>query len=216
MTKELPLLCNSQVALNTREGKQTQDRRPMKSQPPTNKHSLVQLIDTTDRDKRKHRGKWHWAVVEGLNISDEQEIYFNPPHKVGDLLYVREGFALNWHYDTESIKGWTECQSLDGADPRYQADYIGIEKPGYIGKWRPSRFMPKWAARTWVKVKRVWVEQLFDISDEDCIAEGMNPNQNCEGDNFGDFVNLWYSMYGDKPDNPWLWCKEFEKFEYPK
>jgi hypothetical protein len=34
-------------------------------------------------------------------------------------------------------------------------------------------FMPKWAARTWLEIAEVRVERVQDISEEDCIAEGV-------------------------------------------
>lgn len=99
----------------------------------------------------------------------------------------------------------------------YEAD----KKLGPVIK-RPSIYMPRWAARHFLKLTKDPVaESLQDISTEDCIAEGMSPdgplNNYGTGSIEGDaFAELWDSINGKKPgcswaDNPWVWVVEFEE-----
>jgi hypothetical protein len=103
--------------------------------------------------------------------------------------------------------------------------------------WRWSKpyltsiHMPHEAARTIVRLKRIWVERVCDISEEDAIAEGLTVwhNANCEafyGQGIADvwevdprktFSRLWDSINGKRDDgkyswaaNPWVWCVEWE------
>ena len=77
--------------------------------------------------------------------------------------------------------------------------------------------MPRWASRIDLLVKRVWVEQVQDISEADAIAEGVVcPKLGTNGMKPETlFKDLWNSIYGKKPDcswedNPWVWAVEFE------
>ena len=66
-----------------------------------------------------------------------------------------------------------------------------------------------------IKVNAVWSERLQDISDDDCLAEGVN--QGFVPLSYA-FFELWESIYGNDPvkgwdANPWVWVIEFEKVE---
>lgn len=103
-------------------------------------------------------------------------------------------------------------------------------------KWHPSIHMPKEAARIWLKVTGVRVEQLQDMKDEDCEKEGLeNFCKKCsalfsecdaclnDGGIKEDFKELWNSTI-KKSDidtygwgaNPWVWVIEFERCEKPE
>ena len=70
---------------------------------------------------------------------------FNPHGATGDLLYVRE----TW------IKVPDPDPELGGFEIRYRAT-DSVDSAWY-GGWRPSIHMPKWAARTWLRVTGVRV-----------------------------------------------------------
>lgn len=96
--------------------------------------------------------------------------------------------------------------------------------------WKPSIHMPKEAARIWLKVKDVRVEQLQDITGLSIQKEGieLDPNE-CAGkfdfisELFFLFQKLWDSTI-KKSDlnrygwdaNPYVWVIEFERCEKPK
>lgn len=57
-------------------------------------------------------------------------------------------------------------------------------------KKRSSRFMPKWVARTWLKVLDVRAERLQEITPADCELEGLILTS-----------------------NPWVWRYEFKRIQ---
>lgn len=48
-------------------------------------------------------------------------------------------------------------------------------------KWKPSLFMPKDIARIFLQIKEVRTENLQDISEEDCIKEGIREVEYFDG-----------------------------------
>lgn len=85
--------------------------------------------------------------------------------------------------------------------------------------------MPKWCARIWLEVQRVWVERLQDITPDDIAAEGLPPDNSPMRDGARLtaagrrmlFAELWDSIYGSKgyafDSNPWVRCVEFRRVE---
>lgn len=167
---------------------------------------------------------------ENPDVEDKQIIskLCMPPYQPGDILYVRE----------------TWCKGLERY--MYRADYSDTEKFYRDGKeiemkWHPSIYMPKEAARIWLKVADVRVERLQEITEEQACMEGTDPwDEACYENNgwhptFSDpdsggnpnmidgFRKLWDSTI-KKNDldryswnaNPWVWVIEFERCEKPK
>lgn len=134
-----------------------------------------------------------------------------PPYQVGDVLYVRETWnGMRTGNEKLGFKTTYWYKADDKAD-----------NPD--DKWRPSIFMPKEAARIWLKVTDVRVERLNDITKEQAGREGVT----WETDNSGlmrisQFIKLWNSTL-KKSDydkycwnaNPWVWVIEFEKCDKP-
>lgn len=96
-------------------------------------------------------------LLEWLQQKNERKI----PYDVGDILYVRET--------------WTD---RGDSSYMYKADYRENEK-FYRGgkevavKWKPSLFMPKEAARIFLRVTNVSVTRLQDMTDNDVAKEGV-------------------------------------------
>ncbi len=205
---EKPILFNSEMVLAIMDGRKTQTRRVIKPQPNYQKR-FGQPESEVNADIAKRKCSYG---------------------KVGDRLWVRETFALNYQYDTDSISDWEECNSLDSGDPRYRADYIRKEKPGYIGRWRTNIHMPKWAARIWLEIIGVRVERVQDISEEDAEAEGVVPQEIKHLREIAEtipnstycphkltFSELWDSINDKRgfgwDENPWVWVIEFNKLK---
>lgn len=190
---ERPLLATDRVALAIRSGAQTQDRRPVKPQP-------TEFWD------------------DGVGTPKLTSAGIKPPWQPGDLLYVREAHQI------ESGLAGASQRHCFWAHVTYRADgerlYFEPDMEGWsvsldfhrVTPVRPNIHMPKWAARTWVRVSRVWVERVRDISVADALAEGV-PSHPAVGAR-GMFAELWESLYpGSWAENPWVWACEFEREE---
>jgi hypothetical protein len=137
------------------------------------------------------------------------------PIRVGDVLWVRE----TWRFDE--------------GEYFYKADDDCPE--GY--DWKPSIFMPKEAARIFLKVTGIRCERLQDITEEDAIKEGVETIiskftgrqyykdyrhiPGCEGGWWSavdSFRTLWNSINGKRPgygweNNPYVFVYGFERTE---
>jgi len=94
-----------------------------------------------------------------------------PYGPAGRMLWVRE----TWR----PVEGWDDASpsKIPAGEPlEYLSDKL--RDPDYnplydYGTWRPSIFMPRWASRLRLRVTDDRVERLDDISDDDCLAEGI-------------------------------------------
>lgn len=156
--------------------------------------------------------------------------YAKPPYQPGDILYVRETWE---HFDCCSCEG-----DEHGNCPKEPQKSV-IDKRGYgcymyratdeisgDAKWHPPRYMPKEAARIWIKVTDVRVERLQEITIDDIRNEGLSSMAVHAGDMeiaIEEWKNLWNSTI-KKSDldrygwgaNPWVWVIEFERCEKPE
>lgn len=148
------------------------------------------------------------------------------PYKSGDILYVREAYCPN--YFDEGIAGY-RGDGMRGNRNAYKADYrkeiIGDVVPE--PKWKPSIHMPREAARIFLKVTDVRVEQLQDINGNEVLKEGLDSHVHPKADYFNMnqremFGNLWNSTIKKKDlhrygweANPWVWVIEFERCKKP-
>ena len=89
--------------------------------------------------------------------------------------------------------------------------------------WRPSIFMPKEAARLFLRVEEVRMERLQDMKMSDIKAEGVVPS-NVTGGQWQQWQQEYMKPVWDgtikKADlrrfgwdtNPWVWVIEFERY----
>lgn len=139
------------------------------------------------------------------------------PWEVGDILWVRE----TWN---DICWGNSKTEYWYKADEPIDAD-TGVLRE----RWRPSIFMPRAAARLFLKVISIRVERLQDISEADAISEGIKTTfehrQHHDGsihaaivvNHIRQFADLWNGInykrgYG-WGFNPWVWVLEFERIE---
>lgn len=138
------------------------------------------------------------------------------PYKVGDILYVRETFALyDCKKDCPALKHTDFKKCTEEPNPFYiYKTNACVQSPCGVwetpDKWTPSIHMPKEAARIFLRVTDVRVERLRNITLEQARKEGcINPMR---------FDKLWNSTV-KKSDlakygwdaNPWILVIEFER-----
>jgi hypothetical protein len=140
-----------------------------------------------------------------------------PRYAAGDVLWVREAWCKNENPNSPNYGGY-----------EYYADYEGAHCQSLI-KWRSPIFMPREAARLFLKVKTVRVERLHDITENDARNEGVKdpydyqepsyynqPHVRGMEINKSAFAGLWDSLNAKRgygwDTNPLVWVYEFEKF----
>lgn len=157
---------------------------------------------------------------------------FRPRYWPGDILYVRENWAMG-----SDILGGT-------AGPLYMAEFTDEELEELRAKhfrWKPSIHMPAEAARLFLKVTNVRVERLQAMTEADARKEGvffhpeMRLSQYSADKYDGPFAVFWktaleafrFNIWDDTipkdklqvfgwDANPWVWVYEFERCEKPK
>jgi hypothetical protein len=226
---EKPILFNTEMVRAILAGRKTQTRRLIRPQP---EGQLSYIWGGS------HPGKWTymsrsearaWDVDESV-IHEEEGKFWTPPCNADDLLYVRE----TWNYgyvDTDWKEGcppeaWFNELDLDEKFMPFLHEisrfwYLADDdEPLYDLKWKPSIHMPKAAARIWLKVKRVRVERVKDITEEDAVAEGCQAQGIFETarDYFAALWNTTQGVAGKRvpenwASNPWVWVIDFERVE---
>lgn len=163
-----------------------------------------------------------------------------PMGRPGDHIYVRETWAEVARRQPLTDEDLPMRQ--DGrivvyeADPHWRGARQFLCADGCIrwalpDRWKPSIHMRKRDARIWLEVTGVRVERLQEISEADCIAEGIeffNNDRECGCKNYMDetgkdwtltplqsFQSLWESTDGDWAANPWVWVTDFKRIDKP-
>jgi len=202
--REHPILFNAEMVRAILDGK-TQHRLPCKTQPP---------------------GKLHWGCVggNGFGFYDNGGVKYRSPFgSPGDVLWVRETWMIGNYYDcsplTVSFKADAQAVTYPHDDLPERACVLARRYRFQSGNWRPSIHMPKWACRIRLRVKRVWVERVQSISEDDAYAEGCQQvptsvDPLSPGSYAYDFADLWDSIYAKTypwESNPWVFACEFER-----
>lgn len=221
-----PILFSTAMVQAILAGRKTMTRRIVKSRHESglfqvckNREGVITEIISLDWDER----------------NCEKDV--TPKYVEGDLLYVRE----TWQHTSNLGIHPTD----ENAGYIYKASDSGKawETNHKNWKWKPSLFMPKDAARIFLKVTKVRCERLQDITEDDAIAEGIEIYVACNGDDYSSyprnymikekeadgwpyldeecftesFKSLWCSINGNKSweENPFVWVIEFKRVERP-
>lgn len=147
--------------------------------------------------------------------------------KIGDQLWVRETFCPIYPQDKYYNNGrpieYDYKASYKHGDRL--GDSIGIKK-----KWLPSIHMPRRASRIQLEITNIRVERLFDLSEDDAMAEGCNgvlwvndglgsktPPKGYGLLNSYPTAKHWFACLWDEINgsgswsaNPWVWVIEFK------
>lgn len=196
-----PILFSTEMVRAILEGRKTMTRRVVKLRPREDAH------ESDDGETI------HAVLTKGGSVFERK---IKPRYQPGDILWVRET--------------WMPCASIDsfltGTNLyEYKADF---QTPDTRSIWRPSIFMPKEAARIFLRVNAVRAERVQEITDEDAKEEGANFNN---GRNVGfeekmrrgavdRFHELWDSINAKRgfgwDRNPWVCVIGFERIEKPE
>ncbi|RLZ06841.1 hypothetical protein EAH57_15030 [Acinetobacter sp. 2JN-4] len=211
--KERPILFSTEMVKAILEGCKTQTRRIMRRQPDAVEYFKCGE-ETTDTNAK-------YAILRCYNNPNgfkkcasgwsADARYKTPFHEfnVGDQLWVRETWQIIGDPAT------LPCQLHNLI---YRADYPNCVDKRYDTipdisevKFKPSIHMPRWASRIQLEITNIRVERLNDISESDCLKEGVGSPilRDCKKPKF---MQLWESINGGGSwsRNPWVWVVEFK------
>lgn len=167
--KDHPMLFSGPMVQALIDGRKTQTRRVLRPQP----RSAPICHDGV------------WTDCEGLkdgpyDIPLRNDVKPIPIKvKAGDRIWVRESFAR--------ISVSPILETIDNPMPVYR---VCDNRTDYGGPWKPSIHMPRAISRVTLYVTDVKVERLQNISNADCISEGI------ECVNTVDDVPIWKNYLG--------------------
>lgn len=148
--KERPILFSAPMVRAILEGRKTQTRRALRDQSPIDLGAAKHGTHLSRREVHDH-GK-----LVGHRMTPVHCPYGQP----GDRLWVRESWSVLY---PQYIK--------DADEPTF---YKADAKPGEaLPPWRPSIHMPRDRCRLVLVVIDVRVERVQNISEADCLAEGI-------------------------------------------
>lgn len=233
--KERPIIFSGPMIQAILAGRKTQTRRVVKPQPEHWRCDAPGMEDIgglawkgrlCEADAFPGRPPKHSDALEDLC----------PYGQPGDLLYVKE----SWRPRSWSAEGgWGEIEyRADGSARQVEGPWsfermFPFDMPP--ARWRPSTHMPRWASRITLEITGVRVQRLGEISDEDAIAEGIEPKGvGRDGkprwivyglEHLGQvttspawsYERLWDTIHGDgawvHDKDKWVWAITFRKVE---
>ena len=211
-----PILFNTEMVRAILDGRKTVTRRLVKPQPEFREGE-------TGTPERCDDGHWCFKIDQYRNT---YEFDLKPPYDPGDVLYVRETFTKLYYVDPNGYTHWDQFMyyyAADGTPDITLVDGDGFEEDDQRIRWCPSIHMPKEIARIFLRVTKVWMERLQDITADECPMEGVWPLHagtvgTRESFYKKSFAELWDSTIkkSDLPScgwdaNPYVWRIKFEK-----
>jgi hypothetical protein len=219
--KEHPILFSQEMVTALLEGRKSQTRRVVKPQPDL---SVLKDCHTPVEFRRcPILGPTHkpaeWGLYTKTSKCGDVPIYgYDCPYgQVGSKLWVRETWCDTWPFDGH------KCEE----GPCYRATDEGDCGAAITGqKWKPSIFMPRWASRITLEITDIRVQRLWEISEDDAIAEGVLSEEGIKDWNEhplsfatktspkDEYARLWDKINGKKYpwySNPWVWVIEFKR-----
>ncbi len=206
----------------TVQGTKKQTRRIIKPQP-DKLRSINRIFCNTIPSYELTKKPWepepsyHFFMHEGK--------YLKPRYKVDEIVYLKEPYHV---FDEENnLCLYKYPPKEDWLTDKEFSDIV--HSLSELKGWHNKLFMPEKYARYFIKITNVRAERLQDISEEDCIKEGIKVGR-CgneskwmkafyvEGDNQPYITaRRAYEMLINKingkdtwQSNPWVWVYEYE------
>lgn len=234
--KERPILMSAPMVRATLAGEKTQTRRVMIGR---GAHKGSTFADVKQWSRIEADGTWiGWC--EGFSTQEKADEITRRAYKGGGIVcpFGVVGDRL-WVKETHQYADWTEDgmpwlrYAADGATRFFDSGAIPeswgekltdiwadlslgatTEDKAADRKWRPSIFMPRWASRITLEITDVRVQRLQEISDNDCIAEGIGGVIERDAVSPHElYRDLWVSINGagSWDTNPWVWSLSFRR-----
>ena len=191
---EKPILFSAPMVKAILDGRKTQTRRVLKPQPAGEVYWNSLLAE------------WRWMASDGSDDEVNDPVVI--PYAPGDLLWVREAFAVH--------EGGPIYDAAGGQMDSVETEIVyRATDPNGASRWKPSIYMPRTLSRITLRVTAVKVERLQEISEDDVRAEGVEfeGERGFRGPPLELFSSLWDSINGDGAwdANPWVAAYSFER-----
>jgi hypothetical protein len=209
--RELPILFTTEMVNALLADLKTQTRR-LRNLDTVNENPdqwEVVKIDPKKGEKYQFKNK---LTGEGLHITFP---YGDP----GDLLYVRETYCK---LQPGLVHSASKLPYLYFADIANDEEALAKVKDSKL-KWKPNIHMPKEAARIWLQLISRKPQRVFDMSEAECKAEGVQQEyqtlifpaldkQITMKTYAGGFARIWVELNGAESynRNPWVWALKFK------
>lgn len=197
---ELPIIFQPWQLEAIRDKRMTQFRVPVEPQPEPK-------YDRLHTDNSMPWYGWWWSPATSGEGSQQRDIkaFPKPPHgKPGQALWVQEEWGMCYDMHVWKL----------GAGPfENQAT-----------EWQPAESMPRWASRFTLKVTKVWVERVQEVSEESARAEGCSGD--CPVGHIPSYraapcsyhcAQQWQAKYEGTEfnwnNNPWCFCHQVQGVE---
>ena len=219
------ILFSGPMFITVINGSKTQTRRTVKPQPDDsglwNDDEFPRSLDSTLTG-------WN-GTVEATGESKE----FKPRYKVGEVLYIKEPYCQDCDFtEHEHSREWRGNGKMRYKYAGHEISELAKDSHGF-GKWKNKLFMPQSVARCFIKITGVRCERVQQISDEDCLKEGIrnkckDPSKLSVNDSIVDYyipdliggfnsyreayAALFDEVYGKGAwqRNEWVWVYEFK------
>jgi hypothetical protein len=182
--KDRPILFSAPMVRAILEGRKTQTRRAVKLHGNDGlqaDHDVWRFCEFHENPRRavwQHRTNISRVITEVCRYG-----------KPGDRLWVREAWSPDAPYVYPCPQYWYRLDFDQFSDPTLNREHCcPKESRGNHGdcfacwsenhgkfRWRPSIHMPRRASRITLEITEVRVQRLNEISEEDAIAEGIDP-----------------------------------------
>lgn len=179
----------------------------------TNTRRVVDVPDGTHEVYRDESGVWQAVYGRTINLNGtpvfaDGEKPLKPRFRPGDILWVRE----TWKADASD-------HDKDGYV--YRADGEREKYPNNLLLWRPSIFMPRAAARLFLRVTDVRIERVQEMIN---YPTGPQDPFVLEGFDYAcDFIATWNNLNAKRAGgryawdkNPWVWVIVYERIAKPE
>lgn len=186
------------------DGRKTQTRRVIKSVD-SSKFELQQCHD-------------NYAIFFGIpenNRNYTKSLKVFSKYNEGDVLWVKEPFTYG-KINSDCRDSWFEKQPIyrTNKDVFYKADTYKYNNSFNSVIWHHADGMTEGMSRLKIRITNVELQRIQNITDEECIKEGVEPSLIADGyEPRSLFKQLWDSIYGASYSwgrNCYVWVYDFE------
>lgn len=227
--KELPILFKTEMVQALLAGRKTITRRT----------NCLEKINANPNDYNFQSlvlhatGKFTFCEKRDENPKTDHIIECKPKYQKDDLLWVKETYRIDPEFEDNGDL-FPECYVYYASEADIVTCTDGEQYSKDDWKWKPSIYMPKEAARIWLRVINVKCERLQDITVDDAVKEGIKKIEGLGWKHYSakshftkeelkdacpflkspilSFLSLWESINGKESleRNPWVFAYEFE------